>query len=277
MSSMRTRTEAGLLHLVLIASAAITLFPLIVIALMAFKTNPEIFANPVGLPHTWHIEQLGQAWVKGRFGAYYLNSLAVSVPAVLLVLICSSLAAYGLVFLDLPGVRIVLALFMAGLIVPLQAIVVPLFYTLGDLNLLDTHIGLSIAQAAVGLPFGIFFMRSFFMGIPKGIVEAARLDGAFEITLLLRVILPISAAPLLTLATLQFMFSWNDFLLPLVVLHDPAMRTVTLGLFYLQGGTYTLNYALISAGVLLTAVPIMAVFFLLQRQFISGVTAGAVK
>src|SRR5690606_32562243 len=156
---------------------------------------------------------------------------------------------YGLVFAGLPGASAILACFMLGLIVPLQAIIVPVFYNLNSIGLLNTHLGLILVQAAVGLPFGIFLMRSFFLGVPKAIVEAARLDGAIDVVVLLRVVLPMSSAHLLTLGTLQFMFSWNDFLLPLLVLQDPALRTVTLGLFYLQGGTYTLNYALISAGV----------------------------
>jgi len=266
-----------ILHGVLIVSALLTVFPLGLIALMAFKTNPEIFANPLALPGAWRWQQIVKAWADGHFGPYYLNSLRVAVPAVLMVVVASTLAAYGLVFGRLPGARYALAAILLGLIVPLQAIIVPLFHDLGDVGLLNSLWGLSLAQAAVGLPFGIFMMRSFFLGIPKDLIEAARLDGASDVTVLRRVVLPLATAPALTLATLQFMYSWNDFLLPLIILHDPSLRTVTLGLFYLQGGTYTLNYAMISAGVLITAVPIMVVFFVLQRQFIAGVTAGAVK
>jgi ABC-type glycerol-3-phosphate transport system permease component len=266
-----------ILHGVLIASALLTVFPLGLIALMAFKTNPEIFANPLALPGAWRWDQIGKAWTDGHFGPYYLNSLRVAVPTVLMVVVASTLAAYGLVFGRLPGARYVLAAVLLGLIVPLQAIIVALFHDLGDIGLLNSLWGLSLAQAAVGLPFGIFMMRSFLLGIPKDLIEAARLDGAGDLTVLRRVVLPLATAPAMTLATLQFMYSWNDFLLPLIILHDPSLRTVTLGLFYLQGGTYTLNYAMISAGVLITAVPIMVVFFVLQRQFIAGVTAGAVK
>ena len=276
MRRQKTR-HALILHTVLIVAVLTTIFPLILIALMAFKSNPEIFAGPLALPARWRWEQIAQAWNDGHFGKYYLNSLQVAVPTVLMVVVASTLAAYGLVFGRLPGARYVLALFLLGLIVPLQAIIVPLFHNLGDVGLLNSLWGLSFAQAAVGLSFGVFLMRSFFLGIPKDLIEAARLDGANDITVLRRVVLPLATAPAMTLATLQFMYSWNDFLLPLIILHDPDLRTVTLGLFYLQGGTYTLNYAMISAGVLITAVPIMIVFFILQRQFVSGVTAGAVK
>lgn len=273
----RRKRNTLILHGFLIAGALLTLFPLGLIGLMAFKSNPEIFANPVGLPNVWRFNQLGEAWVNGRFGQYYVNSLMVAAPVIALVVVFSSLAAYGIVFAGLPGTTAVLGMFMIGLIVPLQAIIVPLFHNLNGFGLLNSRLGLILSQAAIGLPFGIFLMRSFFLGIPKELIEAARIDGAGDLTILVRVIMPIAAAPTLTLATLQFMFSWNDFLLPLIIIQDPALRTVTLGLFYLQGGTYTLNYALISAGVLITAVPIMIVFFALQRQFIAGVTAGAVK
>lgn len=274
----RQRTQHTLiLHAVLIVAALITIFPLVLIALMAFKTNSEIFAGPLTPPAVWRWQQIVKAWNDGHFGQYYLNSLQVAVPTVLMVVAASTLAAYGVVFGRLPGARYVLGVMLLGLIVPLQAVIVPLFHNLGDLGLLNSLWGLSLAQAAVGLPFGIFLMRSFFLSIPKELIEAARLDGATDVTVLRRVVLPLAMAPALTLATLQFMYSWNDFLLPLIILHDPALRTVTLGLFYIQGGTYTLNYAMISAGVLITAVPIMVVFFVLQRQFIAGVTAGAVK
>lgn len=269
--------NAALLHMLLITAAVLTLFPLLMIVLMAFKTNQEIFANPLALPERWRFEQLWEAWEGGNFGRYYLNSISVTVPNVLIVVAASTMAAYALVFVDLPFRGLVLMLFMLGFIVPLQAIIVSMFYNLGDLGLINTHLGLVLVQSAIGLPFGIFLIRSFFLGIPSEIIEAARVDGASDLTILFRVVLPLSSAPLLTLATLQFMFSWNDFLLPLIILQDPSMRTVTLGLFHLQGGTYTLNYALISAGVVLTAVPIILVFFLLQRQFESGLTAGAVK
>lgn len=265
------------IHLLLVTSAVVTVFPLIMIGLMAFKTNNEIFTDPTGLPTVWHFEHLAEAWVLGNFGTYYLNSIIVAVPTVLLVVICSNFAAYGLVFGRLKGTKVLLGLFLLGLIMPLQAIILPLFHNLGDASLLNSHYGLILAQTAVGIPFGIFLMRSFFLGLPSEIIEAARLDGALDLTVFTRVVLPLSAPPALTLATLQFMYSWNDFLLPLMILQDSSLRTVTLGLFFLQGGTYTLNYAMISAGVILTAVPIMFVFFMLQKQFISGATAGAVK
>ncbi|MFV0335116.1 MAG: carbohydrate ABC transporter permease [Tropicimonas sp.] len=269
--------RGALVHAVLIVATVLTLFPIAIIGLMAFKTNNEIFADPLGWPEIWRVGQLRDAWVQGNFARYYLNSISVAVPVVLIVVSTSTLAAFGLVFGGLRGGRFILALFLLGLIVPLQAIIVPLFHGLNDLGMLNSHGGLILAQSAVGLPFAVFLMRSFMLGLPHEIIEAARLDGAGDFQIFLRVIVPLCAPPVLTLATLQFMYSWNDFLLPLMILQNPDLRTVTLGLFYLQGGTYTLNYAMISAGVLLTAVPIMAVFFLLQRQFIAGVTAGAVK
>lgn len=273
-----TRLPAtAILHVVLATAALLTVLPLAMIVMMALKSNQEIFASPVSLPETWRFHQLVDAWVEGKFGLYYINSVLVTVPTVLIVVGASTLAAYGLVFAGLAGVRVLLAIFLLGFIVPLQAIIVPLFYSLADLGLLNSHRGLILAQSAIGLPFGIFLMRSFFMGIAKEVVEAARIDGAGDLKILRSVVLPLSSAPIMTLATLQFMFSWNDFLLPLIVIQDPGLRTVTLGLFYLQGGTYTLNYALISAGVLIAAAPVMLVFFLLQRQFVAGITAGAVK
>lgn len=264
-------------HLILSAAALLTVFPLIIIWLTAFKDNPEVFRNPLALPETWLWRNLVTAWTQGRIGRYFINSLLTAVPVVFIVLICSSLAGYGFTFLRLPGTRPLLFGILIGMVIPIQALIVPLFFTLADYGLIDSIPGLILVQASLGLPFGIFFMRAFFRDLPGALIDAARIDGAGEPRILMRIVLPNARPALLTLAALQFMWAWNEFLLALVILHSPDLRTVTLGLFYLRGGQYTLNYSLISAGVLLVSLPIIIVFFALQRRFIEGLTAGAVK
>lgn len=276
MRARRLWAQASI-HAVLGAVALLTAIPVLIIWSMAFKSNQEIFTNLLGLPLHPNLNMLRFVWVEGQFSRYFLNSLAVAVPTVLLVIALASLTAYGLGFLRLPAANIVFYIFLLGFMIPVQALIVPLFYNLARLGLLNTIPGLVLVESAVGLPFAIFLMRGFLRSLPYELIETARIDGAAELRILLSIVLPLSTPALFTLATLQFMWSWNEFLLALIVLQEQDIQTVTLGLLRLQGGKYTLNYSAIAAGVLLTSLPIIIVFYIFQRRFIEGLTAGAVK
>lgn len=267
----------GLTHTALAIVAATTAVPIFVIWMMSFKTNQEIFDNVLAIPRQWHVENLAYVWVQGNFRTYFVNSAIVAVPTVLLVIGCSALAAYALVFSVLKRKDLLFYLFLAGFMVPTQALIIPLFYNLAALRLMNTFQGLVATEAAVGIPFGIFLLRSFFRDIPRELVESARIDGAREYTILARIILPLGKSGVLTLAVLQFLWSWNELLLALIVLQQTHIQTITLGLLRLQGGKYTLAYNAIAGGVLITSVPIVIVFVLFQRRFIQGLTSSALK
>lgn len=275
--SLSAKLGRTVTHLFLIFFSLLTAFPLVLILSMTFKTNDEILATPLALPSSLSLDGIVHVWIDGEFSQYYLNSVLVAVPNVILVLTLAALATYALVQLDLPGATWILTAFLFGFMIPHQALIIRLYYTLDSVGLLNTRIGLALVETAVWLPFAILLLRSFFRNMPRELIEIARLDGAGDLRILGSIVLPIVMPALLTLLILQFRWTWNEFLLALITLQDADLQTVTLGLMRLQGGRYTLNYTQIASGAILTSLPIVIVFFFFQRQFIRGLTTGAIK
>jgi ABC-type glycerol-3-phosphate transport system permease component len=193
-----------------------------------------------------------------------------------IVLILCSAAGYALGTLKLPGEKIIFPLFLLGIMVPIQAIMIPQYYQVRDLGLLGNYGGIIVPGIAVGLAFGIFLMRAFFRGLPREIAEAARLDGANEWQVFWLVMLPMARSGLLTLGVFQFMISWNMFIIPLLYGQGEGLRPISTGIMFFIG-RYSIDRGMIAAGATLASIPIIIVYLLLQRYVISGLTAGAVK
>ena len=275
---MKINLNQVLSYIFLFIILIIVLFPLVWIGSMAFKTNFEIFKTTFSLPKKMHWENIITVWTVGQFSKYLLNSVIVTIPVVLGVLLVTSLAAYGLTIMDLPGKNYVFIFFLFGLMAPIQAIMIPLYYDLTKYGLINTFSGLTLVEISyLGIPFGIFLLRQFFITIPRDLISAARIDGCSDIQILYKIVLPISKPAVSALIVIIFMYSWNEFLLPLMLLQDSNLRTLPLGLVFLQGGKYTLNYSQIAGGVLIAALPIMIVYLLFQRKFVQGITAGSLK
>ncbi|MBI3962321.1 MAG: carbohydrate ABC transporter permease [Deinococcus sp.] len=264
-------------YLVLVLFLLISLVPCLWIWSSAFKTNQEIFANPFRIPTSWRWDNFQAAWAQARLGRYLANSLLVTIPTVLGVLLCTIPAAYAFSRLRLPFGSAVLGFLLIGFAIPVQAIILPLFYHLRDLNLLNTHAGLILSEAALGLPFGIFLLRAFFISIPRELEDASRIDGCSSLGTLWHVMIPLARPAIFTLLIFEFMWSWNEFLLPLLILQNDNLRTLPLGLALLRGGRYTANYGLLAAGVTIASLPIVLVYLAFQRSFERGITAGALK
>jgi raffinose/stachyose/melibiose transport system permease protein len=160
--------------------------------------------------------------------------------------------------------------------VPLESTVVPLYYDFRDLGLTDTYAALILPQAGVSLAFGTFWMRAFFRSVPRSLVEAARLDGSSSWSTLWRVILPLGRPAVLTMTLLVFMWTWNEFLLALVMVTSENLRTAPLGLAFFSGRNTT-DFALLAAGSVIVALPVVVVYVFLQRHFIRGMLSGAIK
>jgi raffinose/stachyose/melibiose transport system permease protein len=165
---------------------------------------------------------------------------------------------------------------VTGLTLPFQSIMIPLFYQLADWNLIGSYWAIILPQTAVSLPFGIFIMRAFFQGLPVSLEEAARIDGCNEWRVFRKVILPLATPGMVALGIFTFVSAWNSFLIPLIFGQRESRRTVTVGLMFFQG-EFTTNFALTMAGSTLISLPILLMYIIFQRQFISGLTAGAVK
>jgi raffinose/stachyose/melibiose transport system permease protein len=216
------------------------------------------------------------AWSDGHFGTYLRSSVLVAVSVVAISSVLSILAGYAFGLMRFRGEQVLFYVLLLGLMVPLEATIVPLYYDLRDLGLTDTYWALILPQAGVSVAFGTFWMRAFFRSVPRSLVEAARLDGASSWSTLWRVIFPLARPAVLTMVVLVFMWTWNEFLLALVMVSDEGLRTAPLGLAFFQGRNTT-DEALLAAGALIVAAPVVLVYLFLQRHFIRGMLSGAVK
>jgi ABC-type glycerol-3-phosphate transport system permease component len=263
-------------YLILLLFTAISAGPLIWVVLTSLKTTREIAMSPLGLPDALRWANYTEAWMVGRFGNYFLNSLIISIPIVIAVVTLASLAGYAFARLRIPGGGILFYVFLLGLMVPFQSIMIPLFYILRDLGLLGTYWAMILPMTALGLPLGIFLMRAFFTGLPGELADAAKIDGCSEFGVFWRVMLPLAGPGISTLAVLQFIVAWKEFLVPLLYLQKEELRPIVLGLMFFKD-SYTQNIPLTMAGTTIVMVPIVIAYMLLQRKFIQGLTAGAVK
>jgi ABC-type glycerol-3-phosphate transport system permease component len=261
---------------VLVLFLVVTLFPFIWMWSSALRDSREIFLDPFSPPRRLDVSNLVKAWTVGRFRAYFLNTLIVTLPTVAGVVSLSCLAGNALGRLRFFGSRAVLYLFLLGLMVPFQSIMIPLYYILRDLGILGTYWAMILPAMALGLPFGVFLMQAFFQGLPGELSDAARVDGCGELGVFLKVMLPLTGPAVSSLVVFQFMWTWNAFLMPLIYLQREDLRPLAVGLMFFQG-RYTQDYGLIAGGVSIATLPIVLVYIILQRQFVRGLTAGAVK
>jgi ABC-type glycerol-3-phosphate transport system permease component len=263
-------------HALLIAFAVVSLYPILVMWITAMRPAAEVQRAPFGLPTSLYWDNIANAWVRGRFGDYLVNSVIITVPTVAGVVVLSALAGYGIARYRFPGRVLAFGAILLGLTIPFQSVMIPLYYQLLAMGLLGTYWAVILPGIAFGLPFGVFLMAAFFEDLPQELHEAGRVDGCSELRIFWSVMLPLARPAISTLIVFQFMRTWNEFLMPLLYLQDEAKRPIPLGLMFFQG-TYTRDIGLIAAGVLLATIPVIAVYLIFQRQFVRGLTAGAVK
>ena len=255
----------------------IWLLPVFASVLTSLKSLDELNR---GLYWTWPehllLSNYTEAW-KAGFAGYFWNSVLITIPSLLLILALSSLNGYVLAQIDFPGRTALLFVFVAGMLLPFQILLIPVFYLSSHvLHTYDTRIGLILFHTAFQLGFGSFFMRNFIVTLPKTMIEAARLDGCSETRIYFRIVLPLMKPALAALSTLLFTWIWNDFLWALVLIQSDDLKPVTFGLQNLKG-QWVSSYQLQSAGALLAAIPPVLVFIVLQKHFIKGLTMGASK
>lgn len=270
-STLGTTLRYGLLSLL----ALFVLLPFVGIVLAALHPSGSQ-VNGVGLPEQWSWENFGLAWEAGGFDDLMRSSFIISGAVVPLVVLLATMAGFALSILKVWGGRVISLGFVLGLTVPVELLVIALYYNLREIGLTDAYLGVVLAEVALFLPFGVYWMQSHFAGVPRELVEAARMDGARNRTVLWRVLMPISWPAVTTLTVLVFMWSWNQFLLVLVMMQDPSMRTAPtgLGLFVGQYGT---DIPLLAAASLIVIAPIVVVYLVFQRSFVNGITQGAIK
>jgi raffinose/stachyose/melibiose transport system permease protein len=265
---------------ILIAVAAIFLFPILLIISTALKSPIDALLDPFGVFTSWHPANFVDAWTLGGFGHYFWTTVEITLPTVGLVVAVSVPAGYALARLHVPGRRSLYYLFIAGLMVPFFAVMIPLFYELKGMGLIGSIWGVILPGVAgvqgFGIPLGVFLMRSFFVDLPDELSEAARIDGSSELSVFLRIMLPLSWPGVSILVVFVFFQSWNTFLLPLLYLPGAEHQTLATGVYEFSTGR-TRETALLAAGALIMIVPVLLVFLAFQRRVVRGMLAGAVK
>ncbi|NLE97732.1 MAG: carbohydrate ABC transporter permease [Propionibacterium sp.] len=262
--------EKALNYIILTLFSLFALFPIITIVLTAL--GPQLGVAESG-PH-WH--NIVDAWNEGSFGPALLRSLLVALLVVPVALVLSILAGYAFGTMRFRGSTALFYLFLFGMMVPAEAIIIPLFYDFRDFGLTDTIWAIALPQMAQSIAFGTFWMRAQFRAMPANLIEAAAIDGTNSMGTLWRVMAPPAIPSIATVSVLMFMWTWNEFLIPLVMSPGAAWRTAPLGLSVFKG-QYTADGALIAAAGIIIATPIVLVFLALQRYFISGMLEGAAK
>lgn len=271
-------TRASRLGITLFATSLslLVLIPFAWVLFTAVKTRQDIARNPLGIPGDWHLENFLNAWQVGHFDRYFMNSVYVVIPTVLLVLIMSLLIAYAFSLMNFRGKRALFAIFLLGLAIPLDILIIPLFYSLLRFGLLNTHWALILPISAKIIPFGVLLLRGFIDELPQEILDAGLIDGCSRFQLLRNVVVPLSWPAIASLLVFTFMWTWNTFFLPIVVIQEDAKRTLPVGLNYFQS-RYETDIPLLMAGAIISCLPIIIIYLFFQRQFIRGITAGAIK
>ncbi|GAA4708666.1 carbohydrate ABC transporter permease [Phytohabitans rumicis] len=273
MNPSRTATVAR--YLVLSAMAVAVLLPFVSIVLAALHPSGAQISG-LSLPTTWSWSNFADAWREANFSHLVLSSVIIAAGVVPLAVVLATLAAYSLATLDPLGGRAMSVAFVLGLTLPIELVVVALYFDLRQVGLTNSYLGVILAETALFMPFGVYWMQNHFASIPRELLEAARVDGAGSLSILGRVLLPISWPALTTLGLLYFMWSWNQFLLVIVLMQNPDLRTAPAGLGFFVG-QYSTNIPLLSAASLIVIGPIVVLYLIFQRNFVSGITQGAVK
>ena len=273
---MGTLGRDGLLHIILVANTFLMLFPIVIMVFSAFKPTMEIFQHPFALPDFTHVENFVKVWTDTSFLRYLGNSFFVTGAAIILILVLGTMGAYAIARYRFFGSSFVLLFFIAGLTLPLKLAIIPLFILMRDLGILNSPLALICIYTAMGLPSTVFIMTGFLRTLPNELEDAARMDGASELRIMWSVMLPLARPAMVIAAIHNLVPIWNDFFFPLVFIQDEAWKTLPQGLTTFMG-EYTTNWGILFAGLTLSAAPITLIYIVLSRQFINGMTQGALK
>jgi len=266
----------GAIQLLLAVNAVIMVYPLFVMVASSFKTNAEIFSSPLSLPTHFSTANLEKVWTETNFVRYLANSVGITAASVALILLFSTLAGYAIARYQFRLSSLVLMFFLSGMTVPLKLAIIPLFIQLDTLGLVDSYLGLVLVYVAMGIPSAVFIMTGFLRTLPRELEESARMDGASELRIMWSIMLPLARPALVIVAIQNAVPIWNDFFFPLVLITSDNLKTLPQGLTVFVG-EFTTDWGVLFTGLTLAALPITLLYIVLSKQFISGITQGAVK
>lgn len=272
------RIVAGVSHTMLGLWSVMVLVPLAWTVMSSFKTTKEIFASPFSLPKVWQFQNYVNAWSTAGIGNYFLNTVIVVGCALIIVMVLGAMCAYVLARYVFPGHRVVYYLMLAGLTFPIFLAIVPLFFILKNMGLLNTLPGLIIVYVAFALPFTVFFLFAFFKALPGEIGEAAQIDGAGEWRTFFQVMLPMAKPGLASVAIFNFLGLWNQYLIPVAINTKTQNWVLSQGIVAFAGQQgYAVDFGQLFAGAVIVVVPVMIAYIIFQRQLQGSVSAGTMK
>jgi raffinose/stachyose/melibiose transport system permease protein len=263
--------------LLALALAAVFLGPMYLVVITSIKSNKDFLAGPFALPSGVTFESYRQVWQELHFGELMSNSLLYASTGAALAVLLALVPAFGLSRFDLPGKTVLFGMFLTGLMLPQQTVLIPLYAALRTLHLLDSKIGLIIVHGIYGMPAQILILRGFMTAIPSEIEKAARIEGATDFQVFWKVILPLSVPGIIVGYSLNFIAIWKEFVFGLVFLNHEANYPVTVGMLKLNSDRYMSVFNLPAAGLVISQIPIVILFILCYRKLTSGNFVGAVK
>jgi raffinose/stachyose/melibiose transport system permease protein len=272
---MIARRDVILGYVLLSLAALISLGPLLGVMILALGEPGQIGIN-LDIANATNFGNFADVWEKGDFGPAIRTSFIITIIVVLVSVILSVPAGYAFALMDFPGRSAIFALLILGILMPLESMIVPLFLDMRRFNLDNNYWSVILPQIGFSVAFGAFWMRAFFVQSARSLVEAAWIDGANSWQTLTRVLVPLARPQMLTLAVLFFVWNWNDFLLPLVMLSGSDLQTAPMALVTFEGARRT-DFAYLGAASIITIIPVVIVFILLQRSFTRGILAGSIK
>ena len=273
---MSVRFERAATHGLLIAFSLIAVYPLVSVLFLSLSRPTDLITG-FTIPTSPTLDSFQTAWTDGGFDRALLNSFIVAASVTVVAVALSVLSGYALGTMGFPGATLIFFVLMTGLIIPWESLIIPLYRMFRGFGLTESLPALILPKIGVSVCLGTFWMRSFFRSTPRPIVDAARVDGAGHLRTLVGVLVPAALPAILTLSVLIFMYTWNDFLLALVMNPGGHLLTAPLALSYFAGSQRTSDQTVVAAAAVLVALPIVAAYILLQRQFIRGFLTGAVR
>jgi len=277
-STIYGKLIAIMIYLFLGFWSLVVVFPMVWVLVSSFKTDKEIFFSPWLPPARLMWDNFVRAWSKANIGLYLLNSLIVILLAIFFTLLFSAMAGYVLARFTFPANRLIFFAFLGGMLFPVMLALVPLFFLLDSLTILDTHFGLILVYIAYSLPFTVFFMTGFFKTLPSELLEAAIIDGASHYQLFFRIVLPLAQNGLVSMGIFNFLGMWNQYILPLVLLTSSSKYVLSQGLAFLaHQQRYQSDWSGLFAAITIVMMPTLIVYVIFQNQIQRGLTIGALK
>lgn len=275
---MMKQLKKGVPHIFLLIYLAVILFPFLFVLFSSVKTdNGAIAANPFGLPTEFAWDNYVKAWVNAKISTYFFNSLFISLAASVSTILLASLASFAITRMRYKKMSAAVFQFiLLGLLIPGNALLLPIYGILKNLDILDTRWALYVPYTAGAIPFTIIILAAFMRSLPSEIEEAAVIDGLKAPGIFFRVILPLTVPALVTVFIVNFLGNWNEFLLANFFISTDNLRTLPVGMVGFRD-TYNTNYAQMAAGIVYSVVPVMVIYAILQEKIIEGLTAGGVK